>query len=43
MTETPRLLGRADAACFAAVIRPEDHPARRAGYQPLDPFWCKRG
>lgn len=33
----------ATAACFAAVIRAEDHPARPAGYQPLDPFWRKRG
>ena len=33
----------ANAACFAAVIRPSDHPARPAGYQPLDPFWRKRG
>lgn len=29
--------------CFCAVIRPEDHPARPAGYAPLDPFWRKRG
>ena len=33
----------ADAACFAAVIRPDDHPARPAGYRPLDAFWRKRG
>lgn len=33
----------ANAACFAAVIRPDDHPARPAGYQPLDAFWRKRG
>ncbi|MCH7627622.1 MAG: GNAT family N-acetyltransferase [Proteobacteria bacterium] len=33
----------ADAACFAAVIRPADHPARPAGYTPLDAFWKKRG
>lgn len=32
----------ADAACFAAVIRPGDHPARPAGYIPLDAFWTKR-
>lgn len=31
------------AACFAAVMRAENHPARPAGYQPLDPFWRKRG
>ena len=33
----------ANAACFVAVIRPTDHPARLADYQPLDPFWRKRG
>lgn len=33
----------ATAACFAAVIRPENHPAWPAGYQPLDAFWRKRG
>jgi GNAT superfamily N-acetyltransferase len=30
-------------ASFCAVIRPSDHPARPAGYQPLDAFWSKRG
>ena len=30
-------------AAFASVIRPEDHPARPPGYQPLDAFWTKRG
>ena len=33
----------ATAATFAAVIRPEDHPARPAGYVPLDAFWTRRG
>ena len=33
----------ATAATFAAVIRPEDHPARPAGYTPLDAFWTGRG
>ncbi len=33
----------AEAACFAAVIRPADHPARPMGYTPLDAFWTKRG
>lgn len=33
----------ANAACFAAVIRPSDHPARPADYVPLDAFWTKRG
>jgi len=31
------------AACFAAVIRADGHPARPAGYRPLDDFWGKRG
>lgn len=30
-------------ACFCAIERPEDHPARPADYQPLDEFWYKRG
>lgn len=33
----------ATSACFAGVIRPDDHPARPAGYVPLDDFWKKRG
>ena len=33
----------AAATYFAAVIRPEDHPARPAGHAPLDGFWRKRG
>ncbi|MCY1671226.1 GNAT family N-acetyltransferase [Novosphingobium sp. SL115] len=33
----------ATAACFAAVVRREDHPARPADYTPLDGFWAKRG
>ena len=33
----------ANAACFAAVIRPEDHPSRPEGYIPHDAFWKKRG
>lgn len=37
-----RRLGRRHV-CFCAVIRPADHPARPAGYAPLDPFWLKRG
>lgn len=37
-----RGLGRRYAA-FCAVVRPADHPARPAGYTPLDPFWRKRG
>ncbi|ERJ20241.1 Acetyltransferase domain containing protein [Salinisphaera shabanensis E1L3A] len=30
-------------ACFCAVQRPEEHPLRPAGYQPLDAFWQRRG
>lgn len=37
-----RRLGRS-LACFSAVVRPGDHPARPADYAPLDPFWAKRG
>jgi len=33
----------ASAACFAAVIRAEDHPARPSRYVPHDAFWTKRG
>ncbi len=33
----------ANAACFAAVIRPDDHPARPAGHVPHDAFWTRRG
>lgn len=33
----------ARCAAFAAVIRAADHPARPAGYVPLDAFWRKRG
>ena len=33
----------ASAACFAAVVRSEDHPARPSGYVPLDGFWTRRG
>jgi len=37
-----RALGLTHSA-FCAVQRPADHPARPAGYRPLDPFWRKRG
>lgn len=30
-------------AAFCSVIRPADHPLRPLNYQPLDPFWRKRG
>src|SRR5690606_31626715 len=32
-----------DNCVFSAVIRTPDHPARPAGYQPLDGFWANRG
>lgn len=31
------------ACVFSAVVRPPDHPARPAGYVPLDDFWRRRG
>ncbi|GAA0774819.1 N-acetyltransferase [Roseibium denhamense] len=37
-----RSLGYGEAI-FCGVLRPEDHPMRPDGYQPLDPFWLKRG
>ena len=37
-----RALGYRHAA-FCGVVRPDDHPARPAGYVPLDSFWRKRG
>ncbi|WP_417589033.1 GNAT family N-acetyltransferase [Pararhodobacter oceanensis] len=37
-----RDMGRGYVA-FCAVQRPEDHPARPAGYRPLDGFWRARG
>ncbi len=30
-------------ACFCAVVRPSDHPARPADHRPLDAFWRARG
>ncbi|MCJ2185924.1 GNAT family N-acetyltransferase [Novosphingobium beihaiensis] len=33
----------AEAAVFAAVVRPVDHPDRPKDYVPLDGFWRKRG
>lgn len=35
--------GSYNMTCFCAVKRPDDHPMRSAGYQPLDAFWRKRG
>ncbi|MEJ6391937.1 GNAT family N-acetyltransferase [Gymnodinialimonas sp. 2305UL16-5] len=37
-----RALGLSKSA-FCSVERPEDHPLRPTDYQPLDPFWRKRG
>ncbi len=30
-------------ACFCGVVRPDGHPARPAGFVPLDRFWTQRG
>lgn len=38
-----RALGGFTHATFSSVIRPDDHPLKPAGYQPLDAFWTKRG
>ena len=37
-----RALGRVYTT-FCSVMRPDDHPGRPEGYQPLDGFWEKRG
>jgi len=37
-----RAMGRRYAA-FCSVVRPADHPLKPKEYQPLDPFWRKRG
>lgn len=34
-----RELGGFQAICFCGVLRPDDHPLRPDGYQPLDPVW----
>jgi GNAT superfamily N-acetyltransferase len=38
-----RALGGFTRASFCSVVRPVNHPARPAGYVPLDAFWRKRG
>ena len=38
-----RGLQRFDWCAFCAVQRPQDHPARPAGYRTLDEFWRRRG
>lgn len=37
-----REMGRRYVA-FCGVVRPADHPLKPEQYQPLDPFWRKRG
>ena len=37
-----RAMGRRYVA-FCSVVRPADHPLKPKEYQPLDPFWRKRG
>lgn len=36
-------MGRFRLTAFCAIDRPPDHPRRPPDYQPLDPFWEKRG
>jgi GNAT superfamily N-acetyltransferase len=38
-----RSFGSYDTACFCAVQRPDDHPARPRDSVPLDAFWSRRG
>ena len=38
-----RRLGGFTLSTFCAVVRPDDHPLKPPGYQPLDAFWTKRG
>ena len=38
-----RRVGGYTHATFCAVVRPDDHPMRPAGYVPLDAFWQRRG
>jgi hypothetical protein len=41
--EHARKMNRFDTICFCAVVRPDDHPLRPPGYQPLDAIWQKYG
>ena len=41
--EHARAVSDCDFACFCAVQRPADHPARPADAAPLDAFWRRRG
>ena len=36
-------LGRCKWTCFCAVLRPDDHPLKPAGFKPLDAFWQRLG
>lgn len=38
-----RNLGGFTHSTFCRVVRPDHHPLKPADYQPLDPFWRKRG
>jgi GNAT superfamily N-acetyltransferase len=38
-----RAASSCDYACFCAVVRPQDHPARPPGHVPLNAFWRNRG
>lgn len=39
----PTAAGPFTHTSFCGVVRPAAHPARPAGYRPLDAFWQKRG
>ncbi|MXO66188.1 GNAT family N-acetyltransferase [Altericroceibacterium endophyticum] len=41
--EAAALAADARQACFASVIRADDHPARPENYRPLDSFWIGCG
>lgn len=38
-----RAVSDCDFSCFCAIQRPRDHPARPAGFVPLDAFWRRQG
>lgn len=42
-TAHARSLGGFDVAAFCAVERPDDHPRRPEGYEPLHAFWRRLG
>lgn len=41
--EYARSLPGKKLAAFCAVVRPASHPAKPAGYRPLDDFWLSQG